>query len=101
MGEEPCLAWVREFHAALFALRNFPGPFAHPLDEGASARRGRPLRRLMYRGPKQKPQCQVYRAFYFVVEPKTNNEIGLINVVRILHSAAAWPYASDAEEQDE
>jgi len=82
---ERALEWVADLRSALEKLTRFPGPKACAIDEAATKRRGREVRRLLYRGPNRRPLQTAYHVFYLINDP-TDNDDGLVSIIRIRHA---------------
>ena len=93
-GPESANVWATDLRAAIEGLAGFPGPFACPADEETSRLHGRTTRRLLYRGPKNRPLCTAYPVFYTAAPPENSDDEGQITVLRVRHAARA-PFGSD------
>lgn len=94
LGPERANTWVIDLKAALAGLADFPGPLAWPIDEDETKRRGREVRRFLYRGPKKRPIQAAYHVFYTITSPLPGEDEGIISILRIRHAASG-----DAERE--
>lgn len=90
--------WLKGLLKAIAQLPEFPGPLSRPIDEQASARYGRQVRRMLYAGPgKRRAGRAAYRVL-FTILPTASGEEATILVLRLLHGAAQQ---SESQENTE
>ena len=92
LGPERANAWALGLREAALGLAAFPGPLAHAADPEASARQGREVRRLLYRGGgpgrRRSAAATVYHVLYLVVPPAPGEaDEGTVVVLSIRHAA--------------
>lgn len=93
VGDETAGRWLGQLLLAVFSLGDFPGPFAHPIDEAVSRLTGQEVRKMRFQGgTRQKPIGAVYRVYFYTVKAADASERDGIFILRVLHGAAGpWP----------
>jgi plasmid stabilization system protein ParE len=99
VGPEYAQQWHDGLLLAIAELAGFPGPRAHATDEGASARYGVEVRRMLYFGPGRRRSGTPYRVLFTVIPSADDEEEAIIRVLRVLHGAQQPP--GQAEEDQE
>ena len=79
--------WLIGLETFVAGLALFPGPYSHPVDQDATRLFGRETRRALYYGPTRKRSAIPYRILFTVTEPDTNDDAGIILILRILHGS--------------
>ena len=94
LGIQATTAWHKKLILAIEGLAEFPGPQSWAIDEEVSIYYGRPVRRLLYRGPSGKSKL-VYRIYYTIFE-SADEEPSIIRILRIV--PGSWnPFTRSGE----
>jgi plasmid stabilization system protein ParE len=86
-GTEYAHKWLTGLVNAIANIAEFPGPLANAIDEAASSRHQVEVRRLLYHGPGGRSSKTIYRILYTVIPSRTPEAEGIVQILRLLHTA--------------